>query len=206
MQSHRNHFSGILDAIGWVSPSRDPKSPIRLVGFTSCVARRGVSTVASQVAIHASHGSLDRVLIVDCNFACPALHQIFGTGLSPGYSDVVQNIDQLDLSVQATQIPNLFVMAAGKVLERGLGTDRTVRRLFQILRNDYELVIFDIPSIGSQSHSITTLSLMDRVLLVLAPGDGTNNLDASYAMLECQGVNVSGIIMNQLPSEKGSDQ
>src|SRR3989339_1077382 len=61
----------------------------RLISITSSDFGEGVSTIASKLAITFAKSAGGPVLIVDSNFAKPAIHQIFGLDLSPGLGDVL---------------------------------------------------------------------------------------------------------------------
>lgn len=205
MHKESSCFLEILSALGWQRILRGGQNPIQLLGFTSCKGGSGVTTVASQVAMAAALEYEARTLIVDCDFVRPQLHQVFQLANKPGICEAIGDLDELELSIQLTQVPNLHFMPAGNMIAGNCWIERAARRLFRSLRQDYELVICDVPAVGAQSHVISALAMMDRVLMVHDPQDGTSRMDASYAMLECQGVRVSGVILNQLPDGRSRE-
>ncbi len=205
MRKESSCFLEILSALGWQRILRGGQNPIQLLGFTSCKGGSGVTTVASQVAMAAALEYEARTLIVDCDFVRPRLHQVFQLANKPGICDAIRDLDELELSIQLTQVPNLHFIPAGSMIAGNCWIERSVRRLFRSLRQDYELIICDLPAVGTQPHAISVLAIMDRVLMVHDPQDGTSRMDASYAMLECQGVRVSGVILNQLPEGRSRE-
>ncbi len=136
------------------------------LGLTSCYSGEGVSTVAMQLALTAAQSGDCRVLLVDANQARPAVHRMFGIPASPGWSDVVRGETPWETAVQPTDAPGVFVLAAGGAA-RGADDAAGWSRAIRELRNDFDLIVFDLPPAGDASGGDRLAARMDGALLVI---------------------------------------
>ncbi|MDE0936251.1 MAG: CpsD/CapB family tyrosine-protein kinase [Mariniblastus sp.] len=76
----------ILDRLNEWGLGRDGK---KTLGVTSAVSGEGVTTIASNLALHLAFFTDCRVILVDANHSSPHLHRIFGVDPNPGLSDLL---------------------------------------------------------------------------------------------------------------------
>ena len=142
----------------------------RSVGLISCARGEGVTTVASNLAVHAAHCSEARILIVDANLAHPSLHKTFKLSAAPGLTDAIGGIITPEEAVQQSGLDNLSIVTAGidKELARLILPLDGVCRVFESFQTDFDLVIVDLPALDVPTKLSLLTSKLDGVLVVLA--------------------------------------
>lgn len=193
-----NRFSSILTGVGW--PSRNSADPIKLVGFTSCGFGHGVSTVAGNVAA-AVAVSGQQALLVDCDFSRPSLHRAFDRTLAPGLADLLGDRPESEMRIQETSVPNLRLLSAGSSNPSPTWDEDLVRTALRRIEPEIDLVVCDIPVLGTQEHSAPALAFMDRVLVVIDSRRTSSNQLADYRhRMSRLGVAISGVVLNRARS------
>jgi polysaccharide biosynthesis transport protein len=161
----RGCFHTLLRNLPW--PSRDAARRITTVGVTSCYRREGVSTIAIQTARTAAGSQNHRVLLVDANLTYPAVHQVLGLSLTPGLAEVVLNEQALIPAVRGTP-QRLFVLTAGEGEPvRVYGAADRWSEVLAKLRQNFDLVVFDLPAISEVGSAMYLFGLLDGVILVV---------------------------------------
>lgn len=197
-------FISILTNVGW--PSHSSVDPIEMVGFTCCGVGHGVSTVAANVAA-AVAGSGKQTLLVDCDFLRPSLHRAFQRTQAPGLTDLIGNFPESGQPIQVTSVPNLRLLSAGNCETQPTWNEESVSVIFRSILSEYDLVICDIPALGTQKHTSSVLALMDRVFVVVDSKITSSNQLADYRRLMVrQGIAISGIVLNRQSSTFGNNR
>lgn len=147
----------------------DPAVPSCLVGVTSCAPGEGVSTVASNLAACATHVVGSSVLLVEANLEEPTLAQRLGSPASPGLVEALGNPDQWNRSLHRSQVPNVWLMPAGKVSRqtRPMASLAGAGRLLEAIRNRFPFVVVDLPPAPESVFGLALAECLDGVLLVL---------------------------------------
>lgn len=193
-----NRFFSILTGVGW--PSRNTADPIGIVGFTSCGFGHGVSTVAGNVAA-AVAVSGQQTLLVDCNFLRPSLHHAFDCALAPGMADLLVDRGQSGIRIQETTVPNLRLLSAGRGDLLPVWNDDLVRASLSTIVPEIDLVICDIPVLGTQEHAASALEFMDRILVVIDSRRTSSHQLSDYRnRMSRRGIAISGIVLNRAHS------
>lgn len=173
----RSHFQSLLSRLPWLpgessaddalASGAKPRG-LRTLGLTSCYRGEGVSTVAAQLAVAAAQSGDVRVLLVDANPARPAVHRMFGAASGPGWSDVLREETDLETALQPIDAPHLFVLAAGTSPGASRRRDESARCRYAVeeLRNEFDLVVFDLPPAGDAGAD-RLAAMLDGVLLVI---------------------------------------
>ena len=161
------YYRDLLRQLPW--PGHNGSPPLRTLGVTSCLEGEGVSTLAAQVAVTAAAHDGCRILLVDANLARPSLQRILGMKDSPGLAECLLDPAQCGANVQPSRVGNLSVLAAGK-MDGSYGQvydSPTLARVVQTLRDDFDLVVFDLPAAGRTASATPLLKLLDGALLVI---------------------------------------
>ncbi|MHB9027655.1 MAG: CpsD/CapB family tyrosine-protein kinase [Candidatus Latescibacterota bacterium] len=163
----KRHFDALPDSILRLIKDKS-KRPL-MFALTSCYRGEGVSTVASNLTQFLAQTSKEPVLLVDLNFQDPAVHRIFGKSLSPGVIDLVFNNPVEFSCVQATHVENLFVLSAGECFDdfAGLYDMQSLSDLMELMKRDYEYVIFDTPPLCEENTAVRLAGLVDGFILVV---------------------------------------
>ncbi len=161
------YYRTLLRNLAW--PGDLQRNPLRMLGLTGCHRHEGVSTVAMQLAATAAGSAGAEVLLVDANLAWPAQFRLLGAKAGPGLQELVlEDLPPAEV-IQPTAVPHLSLLSAGgrgcdeaAVLETPALTD-----LMDTLRQQFDLVIFDLPPVEASSGALRLAGLLDGVLLVL---------------------------------------
>lgn len=118
---------------------------MQVVMVTSATQGEGKTSLASQLATSMATAGM-RTLLVDCDLRNPSVMKLFELPLIPGVSEVLrQEVDVAD-AVQATAVPNLWVIPAGQCSNAtiaALAQGHPLETLFNRLRGQFDFVIVD---------------------------------------------------------------
>ncbi len=118
---------------------------MQVVMVTSATQGEGKTSLASQLATSMATAGM-RALIVDCDLRNPSVQKLFELPLAPGVSEVLrQEVDVAD-AVQATAVPNLWVIPAGQCSNAtiaALAQGHPMETLFNRLRGQFDFIIVD---------------------------------------------------------------
>lgn len=167
----RNEYSRNYDALpdSILQLLHDKSKRPLMLALTSCYRNEGVSTVSSNLAQFLARRCKETVLLVDLNLRDPGVHRMFGKPLSPGVIDLVLE-SPLEIScIQYTSIENLHILTAGENFDEytGLYDMQSVADLINLMKRDYEFVIFDTPPFCEDSTIIRLAGLVDGIILIL---------------------------------------
>lgn len=182
---------------------RQGPTDTRVVVVTSLSPAHGKTSLVSNLGIAMTEVGR-RVLMIDADLRCPALHRTFGISGQKGLTNVLDSDAQLEEPalrelIQPTAIPNLDILVSGKSRARpasALFHQRAMAQLISLARNAYDLVLIDTPPlIVSEARIIAPLA--DGVILVLRAG--AVKMQAVSAAEEClrqDGSRVLGTVLN----------
>ena len=170
---------------------------IKSVVITSSAAGEGKSTVAANLAASMAQVG-NRILLVDANLHHPMQHQIWNTHNDNGLSNVIA--EQLDpRMIMEEVLPNLDLITSGTMIPSPatLLDSQRMRMLIDRWSQDYDLVIFDTPSLDLTADAPIMGRIADGVMLVVKPGS-VERSQASYSkeILDQSGLNMLGIVFN----------
>jgi len=156
----------VLRGLEWPTGGAAPKT----LGLTSCESGEGVSTLAVQVAVAAASCGELRILLVDANLLRPAVHRFFDRQPQPGLAEILLGQAKFSESVQPAPVAGLSLLAAGACRPEGLSRVYDSPRwpeLMERLRQDFSLVVFDLPAAARTTAVMRLAGLLDGVLLVV---------------------------------------
>jgi capsular exopolysaccharide synthesis family protein len=139
------------------------------LGLISCRGGEGVSTLAARLAVRAAELNNGNVLLVDANLARPAQERMFELPRGVGFSDVLLENCELSEAVRPTHVARLHVLGAGQRPTHPDEVNDPARMAAMVaaLKEDYELVIFDLPPAGEIVSAACIAGLLDGVVLVV---------------------------------------
>ena len=148
------------------------KGPNRVIGFTSALPNEGKSTIAAAVAqLTAKVGA--RVIIVDCDLRIPSLSRSLAPTATVGITDVISGARSLEETVWRDPATNLFFLPAIKAAplfsSEVLGSEPT-KRLIDTLRENFDLVVIDLPPLVPIVDARAAAHLVDCMILVIEWG------------------------------------
>lgn len=179
---------------------------IKTILVTSSTPSEGKSFIAANLAIaFATTGK--RVLLVDSDIRKGRQHHIFGLHNKKGLSNLLlKDINESYTSyIYETKIPNLNLIFKGttppnpsELLNSGKN-----KQLIEILKEKYDIVIFDGAPVNGLPDSLIMSTLVDGVIIVTkASSTSTKLLLETKKGLENVGANILGTVLNQTESKK----
>jgi capsular exopolysaccharide synthesis family protein len=167
----------------------NPDSPPRTVAVTSAMEGEGKSLTVLNLGMTfaQSEGERAKVVVVDADLRDPSLHRGLGVDNQRGLCDYLAGNVMLELILQRTRHPNLWILPAGRTPSNPaeLLSEKRLEDLLSRLARDFTFVLVDTPSLKDCSDAIEVAAKMDGVLLAVKVGEtprGTvfGALDALY--------------------------
>lgn len=165
----RQEFAARFEALAQQLANLEPVAdrPSLIVGVTSCHSGEGVTTVAVNLALSATHVFFRPILLVDARHDKPVLAREFAVPPEPGLSDVLRGETPLTEAIRPTEVRHLSLLPAGA--GRAALAGPATADLFGQVRQDFSLVVIDLPPISDQQGVIPFPTLLDGFLLVMEP-------------------------------------
>lgn len=176
---------------------------IKTILVTSSMPGEGKSFVSANLAI-AFAQARKRVLLVDCDMRKGRQHLLFNVSNSKGLSKLliskVKPSEIIDY-INQTQIKNLSLLTRGSCPPNPselLGSKKN-KQVIDILKKDYDIIIFDGAPCNGISDSLIMSSLIDKVIIVSAEGITPKEIiETTKNSLEKVDASVAGIVINKV--------
>ena len=193
-----DQFHSILRRLPWPSTRSEPA--MKAIGFTSCLGKEGVSSIALQTAYAATSLTDKRILIVDGHVANPAFQDVFQIRGTNGFCEFLRGESDLSEVLQKTEARNLWVLGTGNSDHNPSGifgvTDR-LHELIKQVRLDFDLTIFDLPPVGYSDAALSLIRLLDGVVLVVEAERVREDFAQRVVQRLChENVKLIGAVMN----------
>ena len=182
----------------WGAPGGGP--PAKGVMFVSAGPSAGTTTLVTNFAAAAAHAAR-RVLIIDCNFRRPRMHELVGLPPeTPGLGELLQGRITPEQAIRPA-VPGIDVVCAGGASSRLpelLCTLHTVE-VIEALKANYDVVVMDAPPLVVAGESLLLADRVgDRVVLVVNALTQEKGLVFRYAnKLREAGAEVIGLVLNR---------
>jgi Mrp family chromosome partitioning ATPase len=176
-----------------------PDSVKRPDAVAFCGVEKGVGCSwvcarASQVLVEQTGAT---VCVVDANLRAPSLHEYFGVQNKPGFAEALRETSSIHEFVEQVEGASIWLMTAGKVGDELLYPSRVRSRAAE-LRNEFDFVLIDTPSILSSGDASLLAQGTDGAILVVG-FNMTRRESARKAKqeLEAAGVAILGAVLNK---------
>jgi Mrp family chromosome partitioning ATPase len=175
-------------------------SPVRSLGFTSSINGEGKSFLATVMANVLAHDSSDPVILLECNWEHPSLHEYFGIPATPGLGEWLRG-ECSETAIRHQYDHNLTIIPAGEGRRDAVRLLKQMRQkgLLEMVARSNELLVVDLPPVVTSAYGALAAALVEALLIVVHGGVTTDlMLTETYAQLK--GLPVYGIILNQMES------
>jgi capsular exopolysaccharide synthesis family protein len=139
---------------------------MQVIMVTSAMQGEGKTSLSSQLATSMATAGL-RTLILDCDLRNPSMQKLFDIPVAPGCSEILlQEIDVAD-ALQATTVPNLWIIPAGQCNHRviaALAQGHPLEGLFNRLRGQFDIIIVDTCPILPVADTLLVAQHVDGVV------------------------------------------
>jgi len=188
-------YRTIRTNIQYAMVDRDLKTLV----ITSSGPSEGKSTTSANLAIvFANSGK--RVLLVDADMRKPTVAKTFSLDNARGLSTLLGSRETvLHQVVQNSGVDNLFLMTSGPKPPNPseLLDSRRMKELIQELKQQYDLVIFDMPPVVAVTDAQIVSSKTDGTILVVRENvSKRDSLLKAKSLLELVDANILGVVYN----------
>lgn len=180
-----------------------------VVGVTSAIAGEGKTTIASRFAttiaadgvFTQSEHQQERILLIECNRG-EALGREFEVPETPGLLNHLRHECSLDEAIRQTSTPRLSILPLGgpahyfPILVRSAAMPSVLAHL----REQFAMVILDLPPILATTDTHVLVELADRMILVIRSGVTSMRL-ARQALEEIDARKLLGVVLNDRKSD-----
>lgn len=144
---------------------------LQIIMFTSAEISDGKTTVSTNTAVTWAQAGKN-VLYVDADMRRSTAQSTFKLSNRNGLSTVLASAEQPKEVVQKTFIENLEVLTAGPTPPNPaeLLNSKRMASLIEWMKNNYDIVVLDVPPIMAVSDAQVLLPLIDGVVLVTMLG------------------------------------
>ncbi|MBE0644458.1 MAG: polysaccharide biosynthesis tyrosine autokinase [Bacteroidetes bacterium] len=174
------------------------------VVFTSPAPKEGKSTAIANLAVSAANSGR-KVLLVDADLRRPVQHQIFDVEREPGLSNALIGEVPVNQCIKKTSVPGLHITPCGNIPSHPaelLGSAR-MDRFVKLVRQYYDLVLFDAPPIIAMADTLVLSKYTDgTVVIVSADQTKSLGLTKAYEMLESNNARILGVVVNRFNANK----
>jgi capsular exopolysaccharide synthesis family protein len=181
-------------------PGFDPAAPPRVLGLVSARAGEGTSTIAALFGSILVRRRGGRVVIVEANYRAPSFDRILGITANGGFAELVRGEQPLAAVAQATAVPNLYAISAGKLngVPSGLFDAPGLPGALAQLREQFDFVVFDLPPINLYGEGLILGPRLDACILVIeADATRVPEVERARRTLERAGVRFVGSVLNR---------
>ncbi len=166
--------------------------------ITSALQGEGKSTIISGLSYVLSQAG-KKVVLVDGDFRLASIHKINNIPNKTGFSDYLQGKVEVEKITRSTIFPGLSIITSGRSTKEPvnlLSSDR-LKILLADLRNKYDFVLIDSPSVLAVTDACIIAPLVDGVLVVVKRAFiGKEKLAATLEQLASIKSSVIGLIIN----------
>ncbi len=175
-------------------------SGARTVGVLSCGPGNGGSTVACKLAVTSARDFGLSTLLVDTDCQDRFVTTAFNLNGAPGLRELVKHEAKSNDCIQRDGGSNLALLPSiSREVSGSIELNpREVGSCLQSLKQEYELVVIDLPPATAPNDGSSIASTLDHVFLVVE-SEKTDVASAKriHAQLKRAGANVSGIVLNK---------
>ena len=202
MEAERENNGGnreVGDADGNPKGKRAKKTGYA-VAFAGVKEGEGASTMAFNFASAFAANSSRSVVLVDGNLGDPVLHHEFDVKKKKGLVDVVAGKATVEDAVTEVIPKKYYFLQAGLTEKNPVAIFESVKfsLLVRNLKERYDLVIFDSPSVlGSPGTSVIASTMDGLILVVQANGTRWEVARSAKRDLESAHIRVLGAILNK---------
>ena len=170
----------------------------RVLSVTSPAAGDGKSTLALNLAISLAQSG-KRTILVEADLRRPKVHKLTGVSNAVGLVDVLRGDSELSDAVQATSLPEFYVLPCGKRPKdpAELLARPQFEQLLQVMREQYDYVIVDTPPVLAVTDPCGVAARVDGVIVCMRLSRHTRDLGRrTIEQLRDVGATLVGIVVN----------
>jgi len=173
----------------------------RLFAITSAQKNEGKTITALNLSVVIARDYKKKVLLVEGNLRNPIIDKLMNLNADEGLSNILSADIDYKKIIQASAIPNLFIITAGKKVHNTvelLHSER-LKPLLERLKLDFDYIIIDTPSIISCADTKILAPLVDGVILTIkARGTRREVVDRAEVIIKEMRAKLLGFILTDI--------
>ena len=177
----------------------------KLIGITSAVVSEGKSTNCLNLAITIAENGA-RVIILDCDMRRPNVARLIDCSATPGLSNVLVGVGDLDKAIQKNAYGGVDVLPAGDLPPNPtelLDSDR-MQEILSALRDRYDYILLDMPPVNVVADALILSKSLTGIVFIVRQGHSERGeVSGAIKQLEFAGVKVLGFVLNGVPARQG---
>ncbi len=140
--------------------------PIKSILVTSSIPREGKTIISANLA--ASFSLSHKVLLLDCDFRKPRLHNLFNQKRYPGLCDYLFGTVNLDEIIRETQFENLSLITCGTIPTNPaeLIASKHMQNFLNLIKPKFDYIITDSPPLATVTDAELLSSYADGTVIV----------------------------------------
>ena len=140
--------------------------PIKTILITSSIPREGKTIISANLA--ASFALSNKVLLIDCDFRKPRLHNLFNQQRYPGLCDYLFGTVSIEEIERKTSFENLTLITCGTVPTNPaeLIASKHMQSYLNSMRPKFDYIIIDSPPLATVTDAELLSSYADGTVLV----------------------------------------
>jgi len=171
----------------------------KVLMVTSAERGEGKSTTSAHLAVTIAHHKRTRTLLIDADLRRPTIHRLFEMPREPGLSDLLRGHCSVEQALRPTPHSHLQVIPSGSPVEHPglLFETRLLSDTVTLLRQRFEMLIFDAPPILPVADATMLAGEMDGVLMVILGGLTPREVaQRAKEILIDSNANLLGVVLN----------
>ena len=171
---------------------------MQVIAFASQKGGSGKTTLAGHVAVEAERAGAGRVALVDADMRSPSIHTLFDAKNEDGFSNYLTGTDDLRSLIHETDIPNLWLMTAGRTPPSAaelLSTDRAAEMVAKLLEQFDHVVVDAPPLLGLADAPLISNAIEGVVYVIEARGVPIRGINLSLERLHDSNANLLGAVI-----------
>jgi non-specific protein-tyrosine kinase len=182
-------------------------APLHTLVVASAAPNEGASSAAANLAVTMAQSG-KRTILVDCDLRRPSQHDLWGIDAEPGLTTMIVE-DLPEPPVCDVGVENLWVLPAGYLPPAPadlIGSPR-MDAIIERLRDEADIVIFDVPPVIAVTDAALLASKCDGLLLILRAGTTRrDHAERAKELLERINVRIIGVALThaQVDSKIGA--
>jgi capsular exopolysaccharide synthesis family protein len=170
---------------------------VSVVMVTSPSVGEGKTTLACHLAASLARSSRN-TLLIDCDLRNPAANCQFGLPIEPGLCEALRGEIEYEEAILSTPIARLSLLPAGRADRLAIQclAQENLGKVFNLLREQYEFIIIDVPPVLPVADSLLVGQFADAVIFsVLQNVSRLPDLHAALQRLTSLGIRVMGAVV-----------
>ncbi|MGA2668186.1 MAG: polysaccharide biosynthesis tyrosine autokinase [Ignavibacteria bacterium] len=140
--------------------------PIKTILVTSSIPKEGKTIISANLA--ASFSLSNKVLLIDCDFRKPRLHNLFNQKRYPGLCDYLFGTISLEEAMRTTNFENLTLMTCGTIPTNPaeLIASKHMKNFLNTVKSKFDYIVIDSPPLATVTDAELLSSYVDGTVMV----------------------------------------